>query len=337
MKIRIALDGTFTSLSAKAKTITAAEKRAKIKELQADLKIIKKVDALRVARAAAQKAKDSAKSKDALTKIRALKKTLSSTRNSSTEVVQNFIKAVMDMPTGEAKTVVKLDKESKTPAKPLNHAGHNKAEDAKERLQNQIKRLESKLAKVPKIKAARYDNKRMDIQSEIEDAQEELKALGTKKTSARKSSYAPSTVTKTRKAVESKQVDTLNLGNLSAKDKATAKKYLKMNTHDILRATEGGKPAESRLAGRVIAGQLGPEDRDAVRAALSKHQNRVTRNILRTKPDGGKADRMAAIELMKSLNKGDKLHGIIGDPRKAFELAAGIVEGDDAMRASAKK
>ena len=272
MLIRIALDGTFTSLSAKAKTISPAEKRAKIKELQADLKIIKKVDALRVVRAAAQKAKDSVKSKDALDKIRALKKTLSSTRNSSTEVVQNFIKAVMDMPTGEAKTVVKLDKESKTPANP-----------------------------------------------------------------ARRPTYAPSTVTKTRKAVESKQVDTLGLGDLSTKEKATAKKYLKMNTHDILRATEGAKLAESRLAGRVIAGKLGPEDRDEIRAALSKHQNRVTRNLMRTKPDGGKADRAAAAELMRSLNKGDKLHGIIGDPRKAFELAAGIVEGDNHMRAAEKR
>lgn len=114
MKIRIYLDGTFESLSA-AKTLTPVEKRAKIKALQADLKTIKKVEALRVTREAAKKAGNKEKDKDLLAKIKALKASLSSNRNSSSEIVSKFIRAVMDMPTGAAKTIAQLDKESKAP------------------------------------------------------------------------------------------------------------------------------------------------------------------------------------------------------------------------------
>lgn len=103
MKIRIYLDGTFESLSA-AKTLTPVEKRAKIKALQADLKTIKKVEALRVTREAAKKAGNKVKDKELLAKIKALKATLSSNRNSSSEIVSKFIRAVMDQPTGAAQT-----------------------------------------------------------------------------------------------------------------------------------------------------------------------------------------------------------------------------------------
>lgn len=287
-QIRIHLDGTFEATAGKYSFATDKERRDRIKVLQGDLKIMDKVEKLRVDRErnkktiaalkGPQKEKARAKDKEFLGKIKDLKAKLTSPRHSSSKIIGGMIRQTMDTVVG-GKTIGQIAKE----------AG--------------IKPGSKAPAKKP----------------------------------AKRPTYAPSTITKTRKAVEGKQFDTLGLDGLSAKEKATAKKYLKMNTHDILRATEGGKPADSRLAGRVIAGQLGPEDRDAVRAAFSKHQNRVTRNLQRTKPDGGKADRAAAAELMKSLNKGDKLHSIIGDPRKAFELAAGIVEGDNHMRAAAPK
>lgn len=298
-QIRIYLDGTFEATAGKYSFATDKERRDRIKVLQGDLKIMDKVEKLRVEREhnkkaiaglkGPQKEKARAKDKEFLGKIKDLKAKLTSPRHNSSKLIGQMIRQTMDTVVG-GKTIGQIAKEAGI--KP----------GSKSSPKEQLAARQRKAVHAPK-----------------------------------KPTYAPSTVTKNRKAVESKQFDTLGLDNLSAKEKTTAKKYLKMNTHDILRATEGGKPAESRLAGRIIAGQLGPEDRDAVRAAFSKHQNRVTRNILRTKPDGGKADSAAAAELMRALNKGDKLHGIIGDPRKAFELAAGIVEGDDHMRAAAKK
>lgn len=113
--IRIHLDGTFESLS--AKSLSPSEKRAEIKRLQADLKTISQVEKLRVAREAAKTAKNTAKDKELLVKIKALKAQLSSNRNSSSEKVKGYIKAVMDQPTGTGKTVAQIDKADKTPAR----------------------------------------------------------------------------------------------------------------------------------------------------------------------------------------------------------------------------
>lgn len=135
MQIRIYLDGTFESLSA-AKTITPAEKRARIKELQADLKIIKKVEALRHARTDAKRMANKVKDKALLAQIKALKAKLSSNRNSSSEKVMGFIKAVMDQATGTGKTIAQLDKSKKSaPAQPARSAKSLKAlNDHKARL-----------------------------------------------------------------------------------------------------------------------------------------------------------------------------------------------------------
>lgn len=80
MRIKIYLDGTFESLS-------AVDAKAEVAALKADLKTIGQVEKLRTQREAAKKAGNSAKDKDLLTKIKALKKTLHSVRNSSTAIV----------------------------------------------------------------------------------------------------------------------------------------------------------------------------------------------------------------------------------------------------------
>lgn len=84
MQIRIYQDGTFESLS-------AVDTKAELAALKADMKIITKVEGLRVKREAAKKAGNKEKDKAFLAEIKKLKATLSSNRNSSVAVVREKI------------------------------------------------------------------------------------------------------------------------------------------------------------------------------------------------------------------------------------------------------
>lgn len=119
--IRIHLDGTFESLSAGYSFSTDKEKRDRIKLLQSDLKIMDKVEKLRVDREhnkktiaglkGPQKEKACAKDKDLLAKIKELKAKLSSPRHSSSKIIGGMIRQTMDTVVG-GKTIAKLAKEA---------------------------------------------------------------------------------------------------------------------------------------------------------------------------------------------------------------------------------
>lgn len=87
MQIRIYLDGTFESLS-------AADPKAALAALKADLKIIVQVERLRAARTDAKRMANVKKDKELLVKIKALKAQLSSNRNSSSDIINGKIGAL---------------------------------------------------------------------------------------------------------------------------------------------------------------------------------------------------------------------------------------------------
>lgn len=152
----------------------------------------------------------------------------------------------------------------------------------------------------------------------------------------KKPTYAPSTVTKDRKAHSDKIHELIGYpkgAGLTATEKKDVKEYIKLGSaHNILRHLETQPPAKARSAGKVIGAGLGQSERDEVRTAFRAYRKRENAAIMGSKPDGGKKQNKALDMLIKDLNKGDKLHGIVGsDRRKAFELAAGIIDTDNAI------
>ena len=88
--IRIYQDGTFESLS-------AVDVKAQLADLKADLKVITQVEKLRAARTDAKRTANTAKDKELLGKIKALKAKLTSNRNSSQAVINAKIGKLKDV------------------------------------------------------------------------------------------------------------------------------------------------------------------------------------------------------------------------------------------------
>ena len=137
MQIRIYLDGTFESLS-------TADTKAELATLKADLKIITKVEGLRVKREAAKKAGNTEKDKAFLAEIKKLKATLSSNRNSSIEIVREKIAKL-----SKAAIAPKLTRGNKT-GDPRRNPVRKKAAPAKKAPDTREQRLVDTMRKLLK-------------------------------------------------------------------------------------------------------------------------------------------------------------------------------------------
>lgn len=182
MQIRIYLDGTFESLS-------AADTKAQLTALKNDLKIITKVERLRAARTDAKRMANAAKDKELLAKIKALKATLSSNRNSSIEIVKDKIAKLGAAPAAKpdlkAKLAARQTKAVRAPKKPSNSEERVKAArparqtaKVKERLRDletKIGILEHDLSKVPK--GAKYNLRREMLSENLADAKKQVQSL----------------------------------------------------------------------------------------------------------------------------------------------------------------
>jgi hypothetical protein len=120
-QIRIYLDGTFEATAGKYSFATDKERRDRIKVLQGDLKIMDKVEKLRVDREhnkktiaglkGPQKEKARAKDKEFLGKIKDLKAKLTSPRHNSSKLIGQIIRQTMDTVVG-GKTIGQIAKEA---------------------------------------------------------------------------------------------------------------------------------------------------------------------------------------------------------------------------------
>jgi len=120
-RIRIYLDGTFEATAGKYSFATDKERRDRVKVLQGDLKIMDKVEKLRVDRErnkktiatlkGPQKEKARAKDKEFLGKIKELKAKLTSPRHSSSKIIGGMIRQTLDTVVG-GKTIGQIAKEA---------------------------------------------------------------------------------------------------------------------------------------------------------------------------------------------------------------------------------
>jgi hypothetical protein len=294
-QIRIHLDGTFESLS--AKSLSPAEKRAEIKRLQADLKTISQVEKLRVAREAAKTAKNTAKDKELLVKIKALKAQLSSNRNSSSEKVKGYIKAVMDQPTGTGKTIAKLDKESK-PGKAPAASPVKKAPAAK--------------------KEATTDNR-----STLKAAGIKLSALNAADKANVKKLAAMKDHQEMANAVRLGEIDR---GKPTAATKLLDKMSAKLSPRGM------GASGTVRNAGKLIATHLKPEDRAKIDKISKEHETVL--NKIRNTPGSHLREQDLNARTQKKLNASRVFQAHFDHPWTVINLINGItsVKSDAAKK-----
>jgi hypothetical protein len=333
--IRIYQDGTFESLS-------AVDVKAQLADLRADLKIIIQVEKLRAARTDAKRMANTAKDKELLGKIKALKAKLTSNRNSSQDVINAKIgklKDVVNAPkvtrgnkTGDPRRNPTRMKSSPVARYEATMQGiqDKRLQKAFEHASNDLKSTTPRTVEFKERSTKLKKIKEMMAQSKegTEFSKTELAAVAppASKPSTKKSIPAP------KGAEPGFKKHALNPGtNYTKEDKVALKKYAALGSPKSIVAAanklKGGK--DIRNAGHAAAGYLNEADLKAASTLYKDFRARMDRSFSRT--DTAKRDEdqeKARTKLLASMNKiGVFKDAKLKDGHTAENFALGLENG----------